>query len=727
VSVATTTRIAEKVSGVLARRFSRRGFFARSAVVGSAVVANPVTYTLKPTTAYAAVCNCNGSSCTCGSLCCDGYTEFCCTLTGNNTCPPGTIMGGWWKADGTAFCSGPRYYMDCNAPCGGCGCGGNGICSGACSGTPCGCALGNCNNRKAGCTQFRYGQCNQHIACIGPIICRVITCIPPWAIEPSCTTTLRVDQATANHDRACAHKVVGRLDSVEEWGNGVRVKGWALDFDTAASIPVHVRVDGALAATGVANTFRPDVGAAYRGWGNNHGFDITAPIAPGGNRQVCVWGINVGPGSVNEQLGCRTARLTAPFGSFDGVTAGAGSVRVTGWAIDPDTTAPIKVHVYVDNAFRGEFTANTSRPDVGKAYPAFGNNHGFDVTVPVTGGRRRICIYAINVGAGTVNPLLGCRTIEVGAPFGAFDRVDSAGGGLRLSGWAIDPDTTDPIKIHVYVDGQGRGEFTADRNRPDIGAAFPAFGPDHGFDLFVPAAPGPRNVCVYAINTPSGRNPLIACRTATVRSGDPFGSLDRAMAGPGSVQLQGWVIDPDTAAPTKVFVYVDDVFRGEFVADKERPDIGAAYPGYGPIHGFDVNVPVVAGFRQVCVWASNVGAGANRLLACRGVQIGGNPFGALDVVAGQSGAIRVAGWLIDPDIADAAKVHVYVDNVYRGEFDADRPRPDVGSVYPLYGPDHGFDVTIASAAGARRVCVFGINTGSGSSNPLLGCRTTSVW
>ena len=28
------------------------------------------------------------SSCECGSLCCDGYTEFCCTMTGSNTCPP---------------------------------------------------------------------------------------------------------------------------------------------------------------------------------------------------------------------------------------------------------------------------------------------------------------------------------------------------------------------------------------------------------------------------------------------------------------------------------------------------------------------------------------------------------------------------------------------------------------------------------------------------------------
>ena len=81
-----------------------------------------------PGSAYAAVCSCSGSSCDCGSRCCDGYTEFCCTLNGDNRCPPGSIMAGWWKADGSGFCgpNAPRYYMDCNASCGGCGCGRSG-------------------------------------------------------------------------------------------------------------------------------------------------------------------------------------------------------------------------------------------------------------------------------------------------------------------------------------------------------------------------------------------------------------------------------------------------------------------------------------------------------------------------------------------------------------------------------------------------------------------------
>ncbi len=203
-----TQHLVDSVSSFLARHSDRRGFLRRSALVGSALAAAPSAYVLRPGTAYAAVCSCSGSSCTCGSRCCDGYTEFCCTLRGGaNRCPPGSIMAGWWKADGSGFCgpTAPRYYMDCNASCGSCGCGGSGTCSGTCSGTPCGCANGDCRNRKAGCTRFRYGQCNQRIPCVGPILCRVVSCRPPWTFDASCTTAVATDNNTRFHDAPCLH------------------------------------------------------------------------------------------------------------------------------------------------------------------------------------------------------------------------------------------------------------------------------------------------------------------------------------------------------------------------------------------------------------------------------------------------------------------------------------------------------------------------------------------
>ena len=58
-----SAQIADKVSGYLGTRFSRRGFFARTAVVGSAVAANPLTYALTPTDAQAAVRRRRGANC----------------------------------------------------------------------------------------------------------------------------------------------------------------------------------------------------------------------------------------------------------------------------------------------------------------------------------------------------------------------------------------------------------------------------------------------------------------------------------------------------------------------------------------------------------------------------------------------------------------------------------------------------------------------------------------
>jgi len=187
-------RLVDRAAEAVASRVDRRGFLRRTAMVGSALAVVPGRYLLRPGTAYAAVCSCSGSSCGCGSACCDGYTEFCCTITGRNSCPPGTTTGGWWKADGSGLCSGaPRYYLDCNVvpP--------NNPCS-------CGCANGRCTNRKACCTRFRYGQCHQEITTMGPIMCRVVTCTPPWQLDPSCTTAVLTDNNTRFHDAPCLHE-----------------------------------------------------------------------------------------------------------------------------------------------------------------------------------------------------------------------------------------------------------------------------------------------------------------------------------------------------------------------------------------------------------------------------------------------------------------------------------------------------------------------------------------
>ncbi|MGI8538106.1 MAG: LGFP repeat-containing protein, partial [Mycobacteriales bacterium] len=139
----------------------------------------------------------------CGS----GYTAFCCTINnGVNRCPPGSLVGGWWKSDNSGFCCGnARYYIDCHSFCA-CGCeGGRNFCGAGCQNCSCGCGpSGQCDQRKVCCNNFRYGQCNQHISCTGPVWCRVVTCTPPWKVPAwRCSTTSATDQRTNDHGAPC--------------------------------------------------------------------------------------------------------------------------------------------------------------------------------------------------------------------------------------------------------------------------------------------------------------------------------------------------------------------------------------------------------------------------------------------------------------------------------------------------------------------------------------------
>ena len=198
--------LVDKATRILDRRTSRRDFLGASALVGTAIVASPWQYMSRKISPYEAICGCLGHDCPCNALCCsDGYTEPCCTINdGVNACPSGTVAAGWWKADGSIYCDGPRYYLDCVAQC---------HCTDGCINThfcptcddipPCDCANGDCNNRRTGCRTFRYGQCHQELACVGRLSCRVITCTPPWLIDESCTTHVLVDNRTANHTAAC--------------------------------------------------------------------------------------------------------------------------------------------------------------------------------------------------------------------------------------------------------------------------------------------------------------------------------------------------------------------------------------------------------------------------------------------------------------------------------------------------------------------------------------------
>lgn len=316
---------------------------------------------------------------------------------------------------------------------------------------------------------------------------------------------------------------IGNIDVVANGIGGVTVAGWAFDADTRDPIQVHIYV-GSSGVASVAGLSRPDVDAAFGGYfGPNHGFSASVQAAPG-PQQVCVYGMNAGPG-VNSLIGCRTIVVPPgdPIGSLDVVRVNGNAIDVAGWAIDPNTAASIPVHVYVDGTGVA-LTASVGRGDIAAAFPAYGAAHGFSTTIAASPGTHNVCVYGINTAGPGGNPLLGCRSVTVagpppppvvgsGSPFGVIDWAATAYGLVGVTGWAIDPDTSSPLAIHVYVNGVGQA-ILGNSDRPDVGAAFPGSGSAHGYGYLGPrVGNGPQTVCVYAINgAGSGGNTLIGCR-----------------------------------------------------------------------------------------------------------------------------------------------------------------------------------------------------------------------
>lgn len=525
----------------------------------------------------------------------------------------------------------------------------------------------------------------------------------------------------------------GTVDEVTAKPGSFQVSGWAIDPDSAESIAVHVYVNGIGYAT-TADRDRPDVAAGLPQFGPRHGYSLTVPAAAEGVNDVCVYGINVGAGG-NSLIKCTkvTAIAGSPIGVLEAAGGVEGGVSLSGWALDPDTAKSIDVHVYVDSVGTA-LKADAQRGDVAAVYPAYGAAHGFGATIPAAPGKHTLCAYAINAGFGG-NVQLGCRTVDVPAPvdrgqvpIGVLEDVRVLATTVIVSGWALDLDTKLPIQVRIDAAGKST-TVTASGTRNDVGAAYPGYGSAHGFGASLVLPAGRQEICAYAINTGTGGDTALGCRTVTVKLPDfsrpPIGVLEAVTVQGNTAVVSGWALDLDTSDALSVHIYVgsNGVAR---MADKERGDVGVAYPLQGANHGFTESVTVPTGRSNVCVYAINTGAGGNSLIGCRTVDVADRsraPIGNLESVQAVAGGINVGGWALDPDTNDPIAVHVYVDGVGSAHL-ADAPRGDVAATFGK-GDRHGFGVTVLAAPGRHQVCVYPINDGEGP-NAWLGCRDITV-
>ena len=259
------------------------------------------------------------------------------------------------------------------------------------------------------------------------------------------------------------------------------------------------------------------------------------------------------------------------------------------------------------------------------------------------------------------------------APIGNLEIVTDAAGGIRVRGWALDPESSASIPVKVGVGGVVH-TTTADLERADVARAYPGKGSRHGFDhTFGPLSTGLHGICVWVENTVGGgEDRLLGCDNIVVSDGSPRGNLETATAAaPLTVTASGWVYDPNTPDPVDVVVTIDGELAARTTADGRRPDVGASHGR--PNSGFHTEVTTLPGSHQVCVAAFNVGFGAPRLLGCRDVVVADTesdhrPTGHLvEVTPTGADSVRVEGVASDPDGVAGLQVRLTVDPGSAGE------------------------------------------------------------
>jgi hypothetical protein len=328
------------------------------------------------------------------------------------------------------------------------------------------------------------------------------------------------------------HDPLGSLDEVSGSDAGVTVRGWAFDPDSSAATTVRVTEGSTTLATTTTTVARPDVVRANPGAPANSGW-LTKLSLSAGTHTLCATAVNVGAGNGDQQIGCRTYTVPQdtshdPKGSFDeaSVRSGTTTVALRGWSFDPDTSDVTQVAFYDQTGAAqslGRVNTGGARADVQRAYPGAPGNSGFSTTVTLSVGTHTVCAYGINVGQGTTNPLLGCRSVSVTSvlPQGSLDEVTGGTGTVSVRGWAWDRDAgTGPLSVRVYDQtGAPRSlvTLTTGQSRTDVARAYPGAPTTTGFSGTATLGAGAHTVCVYALNVPGGDNPLLGCKDVTVR------------------------------------------------------------------------------------------------------------------------------------------------------------------------------------------------------------------
>jgi hypothetical protein len=190
----------------------------------------------------------------------------------------------------------------------------------------------------------------------------------------------------------------GSFDAVSSPAPGqVQISGWAFD-PSAPRQPLSIRayLGGKVEegeATGyelgpIASLERTDLFALFPRAGSAHGFDVSFPVVGSGRQRLCVYALDVGPGS-DKLLGCRAVGVPVPI-TLLWTKTGGNAVRVRvrcEWPLGTECPGQVLVRARVSQRFvvrrRGRAVVRTRMVRRSLARRAFrltgGRSHTFRI------------------------------------------------------------------------------------------------------------------------------------------------------------------------------------------------------------------------------------------------------------------------------------------------------------------------------------------------------------
>lgn len=493
---------------------------------------------------------------------------------------------------------------------------------------------------------------------------------------------------------------IGFLDSPSQ-GQNVRgtlnVSGWALDGSVVKNLTVMV--DGQAVGQAVYDDARPDVAKVFPAYENSNSgfhFSLNTSNLTQGNHVIAI--SETAQNNTVSTIAQRNITIPVPIGCIDTPGLGAtlaGQVNVNGWVLDGDGVA--KLEVLVDGAVQGEAAYGGYRPDVAKAFPAYGNDYsGFSFPglnlVNLSHGTHTISIRETDTNNN--QHIIAAKTFNLAGPMGFIDtpgRAQEIKGTVNVNGWFLDGSGVS--KLELLVDGALKEQVQYGSSRPDVARVFPLYGnTSSGFQatLDTTTLSNGSHVLTVRETAVDGQQSAIQLPVEVYNAPtNGMGCLDFPSQGSnvsGIASVSGWFLDANKVSELEVLV--DGVVQGQAHYGDSRPDVQRAFPSYNNSYaGFDfkLNTALLTNGPHTLIIRETSGNGVIATIS-RNINVTNLPaMGWIDSPSPGtviSGAYNVSGWLLDG--SGVKQIDVLVDGIQQGQAVYGDSRPDVYNVFPRY-------------------------------------------